>query len=173
MKRRDFVKMAACAAGYVVVGNPTAMLLNRARPGWQKPYPMEHVLAPPDASTELIDLRSRGGKVFALGNPKKNKRHSRTLLGPVHYEQDRGSGLWLDVDNRAHFSGGSWKIDKAWYDLNTLPGKVGYFYRSKAGGSAELSLTHLDGVPVEDLSLRLVPRLDGDKLWFDEIVPGL
>ncbi len=117
---------------------------------------------------ELRKERTRTSKTFDMG---KNKRRLIKSLAPVHYKNR--AGKFRTIDTTIRQDGKNFVVDRTDFDLSILSDQVGYSYTSKRGGDVTVRLLELDGAPVKDLKLNIAPRLDGDKLWYDEVLPGL
>lgn len=122
---------------------------------------------------EILDRRTLSSKVWlkeVLPDGRK-KTQLKSMLGAVHYpENDK----WNDVDLIVKNTATGFKVDKAWYSYVTKSTGVGYDYQSKVVGSAELTLTHIDGVLLQNVSrLNITPTEFGNTTIYDELVPGL
>ena len=121
---------------------------------------------------ELTEKRTQFTKLFDLGGGKKRLRINRV---PLHYKEDYESDQspWLEIDTTAEEKDGRYVVERAPYQLEVSLDQVALTYRSRQGGLVQASLDSLDGVLVERLALKIDPRIDGDKIWWEELVPGL
>ena len=118
------------------------------------------------------DVTRRGvfTKTFKL---PRGKRHVSLSREPVHYRDDFGRMAEIDLAWRPSdpATGHSHEVVHAPYRAFVLAGKIGVRHESRAGGWLEMILTHVDGQAVSPLIP--VTRVDGQTVFWDQVVPGL
>jgi len=170
MKRRRFIKIAAGSAAGMVLSR-CALKNLIAKPTIVKGrYPLQYVKAPIMALEEL-PIPSMTGKLFKL--PGKNKFSNIVGIAPIHYEQTRGSGIWLDADTRVLQTGNVFCVHKALYDLETRG--VGFDYNSKGLGRIEIDLLSItqNGIETTATNFNIAPVISGDRVKFVDVIPGI
>jgi len=122
---------------------------------------------------EILERRTLSSKVWlkeVLPDGRK-KTQLKSMLGAVHYPENN---KWNDVDLVVKNTATGFKVDKAWYNYSTKEIGVGYDYQSKIVGTADLTLTHIDGVLLQNvIGLSITPTEFGNTTIYDELVPGM
>ncbi len=137
--------------------------------------PHTFIIPPRNAIGEFIELRDLTGKFFDLGNTNRMLIKS---IGAIHYPQDGvlTNPTWLDSDPTITREGSLWVVRKAWHDFELLDSGFGYTYTSKVGGIAsktKVELLEIDDTPIDQLSLRLIPQIEGIRFFWPDILPDL
>lgn len=121
----------------------------------------------PKDKPEIVGARWVDTKLFDLGDNKVKLLKSST---PVHY---LNNGAWEDIDTNIEDKGSYFGVDKAWFDLVVQKGKIGYEYTSKSKGSVMFELIEINDTPISSLILNVKPTVEGNKLFWRDVVSGL
>ena len=125
-----------------------------------------------DPVSLVEDVARRGvfTKTFKL---PRGKRHVSLSREPVHYLDDFGRMAEIDLAWQPSdpATGHSHEVAHAPYRAFVLAGKIGVRHESRAGGWLKMVLTHVDGQAVSPLIP--VTRVDGQTVFWDQVVPGL
>lgn len=120
----------------------------------------------------MVAERNLKGKTFDLGGGRF--RHS-VCAGALHVPDNMlawGRGEphgFVDIDTDFELVGDTFRVKSAFYNLSVQQGVIGYSYESKLSGKVDVTLLTVgDVAPIVP-----APRLDGDKLWWDEVSPGV
>jgi len=134
--------------------------------------PRDKIVNIPDESLEILERRTIYEKQFKMPAGITKLIRSRE---PLHYKEnptDPNSPL-KNVDLTFRLVDDKYVIDKAPFTLEVFSDSVGFTYTSKTGGDCTVTLKSIDDVPVGDLTLSITPRMDGSKLWWDDVVGDL
>lgn len=129
------------------------------------------IIPTPPGAVKVTAKRSPRSKTFTL--PSGSQRLVQPIRELVHFESTPGANDWQDIDTSISFSSGFFRVGGAPYTIEMLPDAVGFNYTNRAGGSVEMRLVELSDTPIAALLLSIVPRIDGNKLWYDNIVGDL
>jgi len=106
---------------------------------------------------EIVEMRTEFAKVFDIGSGKQQMVVRRD---PMHYLDEHGN--WEDLE----FVIADGELQKACYDANLLPGKIGYRMTNKDGQVVEIELI---SVP-EDLKN---PAAAGNTAVWENVTDGV
>jgi len=134
------------------------------------------ITPPKDAIREITEKRTVNAKIFEM---PKNQRHVIVSARAIHVPDDfakfeaNEKVNWTDIDNDFELVHGKYVSKNSWHIATIDPTKVGFTYVSRKGGTASITLYSLDGTPIDALTLDIRPILDGRKVYFNNVVPGL
>lgn len=121
-------------------------------------------------ATEIVAQRTMRSKLFDLGD---GVRHLSTRLAPAHFRADPANTAepWGEVDTDIQdLGGGQWGVRDTFYEV-TFDSTPGYSYRSKRGPDVRCRLFRV-GNAAPNLA-NVVVEVDGDRLWWRNVAPGL
>jgi len=127
---------------------------------------------------EIPQKRTMRGKVFQIS---PTQRKAVTGIAPIHVPDDFTAfkaaarerdykGSWSDGDCTVELKNGFYSTKNCYYDVQIDPNLCKYSYVSKSGGDAAVELLEINGAAPPTFP---APRLDGDKIWWDDVLPGL
>ena len=139
------------------------------------PIPVDPAIGPfieaPLNAIEDTTKRTRYGKVFTLDTGQQRLITSMSLVhvGGTDGEVFQDPDLSLVLDEATKTYG----ITRAFYRVTIPSDAIGYTYQEFGASPATLRLVAIDDQPVADLPLVLAPMIDGNRLVFPDVLPGL
>lgn len=161
MQRRQFIKIAA-TAGLALPFLKMGCLIDNRKP-W--------IVVPQNAINEIFGMRTFSGKGFSLIG--KNKFAWRSRIGPIHYPTEwplTSPTKYADVDSRII---AGLKVDAGWFKFKVADVGIGYDATSRRGGDVFVRLARIGGVSVDSLTMNIQPQVDGNVIWYRDVVPGI
>lgn len=131
-----------------------------------------NLIEKPVNSTEVLNKRTLNSKTFNKGG---GKFKLFKFFGAIHYKNnfDDTTEEWKEIDLTPQEQVNKFVISEAPYNLEVAKNQVGFAYTSKRGGSVTARLKAIDDNLLKDLNLNLNARLENNKIYWDDVRPGL
>ncbi len=130
------------------------------------------IIQKPRNGIEIVKKRTENSKTFDMGKGKKKLIH---LFGAIHYKHkysDRNE-LWKEIDLTIEEKKNLFVVENAPYNLEIFKDSIGLSYTSRRGGNIIFRLKKIGGTDVKDLSLNISPRINKNRLYWDNVVEDL